>query len=124
MSQVTVSVTRHFTRNLDAVKKFLREDDTAPAFAFLLDDLFNKAIPALEMSPDLGREVLAYQPSSRETVTLAANLLKRLGSGTCLRELVRGDYLLLYACSGDDLYLLAIEHHRQLSFDALELWGA
>jgi hypothetical protein len=34
-----------------------------------------------------------------------------------LRELVRGDYQILHAQRGEDLYLLAIKHHRQLSCD-------
>jgi hypothetical protein len=52
---------------------------------------------------------------------LAATLRKRLGTGADLRELVRGDDLILYARRSDDLYLLAIRN-RQLSFDFPEYW--
>ena len=40
-----------------------------------------------------------------------------------LREYISGDYLMLYAVRGDDLYLLSIKHQRQLSFDLKEHWG-
>jgi plasmid stabilization system protein ParE len=53
---------------------------------------------------------------------LTGTLRERLCPGPALRELVRGDYLILYARRGDDLYLLAIKHHRQLSFDFPGHW--
>jgi plasmid stabilization system protein ParE len=122
MKRATVRVTQNFARNLDAIEAFLREADAAAAFAPLLDDLFGQAIPALEQFPELGTDFFRRRPSSREAATLAAALRERLGTETTLRELVRGDYLILYARRGDDLYLLAIKHHRQLSFDFPELW--
>jgi hypothetical protein len=39
-----------------------------------------------------------------------------------VREYVVGDYLVLYALSGAAAYLLAIRHHRQLSFDMRAHW--
>jgi plasmid stabilization system protein ParE len=122
MKRATVRVTQNFARNLDDIEAFLREVDAATAFAPLLDDLFSQAIPALEQFPELGTDFFHRRPSSREAAALAAELRERLGTGTTLRELVRGDYLLLYARRGEDLYLLAIKHHRQLSFDFPELW--
>jgi hypothetical protein len=50
------------------------------------------------------------------------SLARRLGSETGLREYISGDYLVLYAVRGDDVYLLSIKHHRQLSFDLKEHW--
>lgn len=35
----------------------------------------------------------------------------------------RGDYLILHARRNKDVYLLAIKHHRQLSFDLPEFWN-
>lgn len=124
MKRATVRVTRNFARNLDAIEVFLREADAAAAFTPLLDDLFGQAVPALEQFPDLGTDFFRHRPSSREAAALAATLRARFGSGTTLRELVRGDYLILYARRGEDLFLLAIKHHRQLSFDFPELWEA
>jgi hypothetical protein len=40
-----------------------------------------------------------------------------------LREYVLKDYVLLYALIGKAIYLLAIRHHRQLSFDFEGHWG-
>jgi plasmid stabilization system protein ParE len=117
MKRATVRITRNFARNLDAIEVFLCEADAAEAFSPLLDDLFGQAIPALEQFPDLGTDFYRHRPSSREAAALAVALRERLGTETTLRELVRGDYLILYARRGDDLYLLAIKHHRQLSFD-------
>ncbi|MFZ4538114.1 hypothetical protein [Propionivibrio sp.] len=40
-----------------------------------------------------------------------------------LREYVLKDYLLLYALIGGAIYLLAVRHQRQLSFDFEGHWG-
>jgi plasmid stabilization system protein ParE len=122
MRRATIRVTRHFARNLDDIEAFLREVDAAAAFAPLLDDLFGQVVPALEQFPDLGTDFFRRHPSTREAAMLTGTLRERLGPGTALRELVRGDYLILYARRDDDLYLLAIKHHRQLSFDFPEHW--
>lgn len=122
MRRATIRVTRHFARNLAGIEAFLREVDAAAAFAALLDDLFGQAIPALEQFPDLRTDFFRRHPSTREAALLAGTLRERLGPGAALRELVRGDYLMLYARRGDELYLLAIKHHRQLSFDFPEQW--
>jgi hypothetical protein len=39
-----------------------------------------------------------------------------------LREYISGDYLILYALSESTVYLLAIKHYRQLSFDIEAHW--
>ncbi|ALC16326.1 plasmid stabilization system protein [Desulfuromonas soudanensis] len=122
MKHAAVRVTRHFVENLDAIEAFLHEANAEPEFEALLDDLFKEVIPALERFPDLGSDFFRRRPSSREAADLAATLRARLGSGTTLRELVRGDYLLLYSRCDHELHLLAIKHHRQLSFDFSEFW--
>lgn len=122
MKKTTVRVSRHFAENLDTIKEFLLDSDAPEAFSPLLDDLFEEAIPALENYPDLGTDFFRRRPSSREADDLQTRLSKRLGSQTMLRELVRGDYLILYARGDHDIYLLAIKHHRQLSFDFPEFW--
>jgi len=81
-----------------------------------------KSSPPSNGSPDLGSDFFRRRPSSREAADLAATLRARLGRGATVRELVRGDYLLLYSRRDLELHLLAIKHHRQLSFDFSEFW--
>jgi plasmid stabilization system protein ParE len=122
MKKATVRVTSHFAGNLDAIEEFLLEADAPRAFSELLDDLFVETIPALEQFPHIGTDFFRRRPSSREASELESALRMRLGPQSALRELIRGDYLILYARRGKDIYLLAIKHHRQLSFDFPESW--
>ncbi len=122
MTPVTLRVTRNFSRNLDAIKAFLCEADAAAAFAELLDDLFAEVLPALEDFPDLGADFFRHPTTSLEALSRTRKLRRRLGPDTFLRELIRGDYLLLYARRGQEVFLLSIRHHRQLSFDFSEHW--
>jgi len=122
MKTIRVRVTRNFSRNLDGIEDFLREADSSDAFAALLDDLFGKVIPSLETYPDLGVDFFGHRASSREALAQTTELRRRVGPHTSLRELIRGDYLLLYARRNQELFLLAIKHYRQLSFDLFEHW--
>ncbi|PNU21014.1 hypothetical protein C2E25_04215 [Geothermobacter hydrogeniphilus] len=122
MSRRHIQVTRNFRRNLDEIETFLAEADAAWAFEALLDDLFTDIIPRLEVLPELGKDFLQRRTSSHEATTLVATLQQRPGDNASVRELIRGDYLILYARQGNNLYLLAIKHHRQLSFDFPERW--
>ena len=122
MERLSVQITRHFAHNLAAIEEFLREADATTTFASLLDDILDRLLPTLEGFPELGQDFLIRQPSCREGMVMAAALNARLGARTTLRERVRGDYLILYARRGHNIYLLAIKHHRQLSFDFYEHW--
>lgn len=122
MKPATVRVTRHFARNLDDIRSFLEDAGDEEVFPRLLDDLFDETIPSLERFPDLGSDFFRRRPASREAAELAAVLQQRLGERATLRELIRGDYLVLYARRNRDIYLLTIKHHRQLSFDFPQFW--
>jgi hypothetical protein len=50
-------------------------------------------------------------------------LKARLDQSAVVRELIVGDYLILYALRDPDVYLLAIKHHLQLSFDLQGHWS-
>ena len=52
----------------------------------------------------------------------AIEVVKAAGPGSHVRQLIDGDYLILYWVRGDSVYLLAIKHHRQLSFDLMGHW--
>ena len=122
-----VKFTANFERNLEDIERFLAEAEAPQAFDSLLDELLETVIPNLERFPEMGRPFMASQPRSVETTNalaaLRAKLLVLTTDPDALREYVLKDYLLLYVTIGGALYLLAIRHQRQLSFDFESHWG-
>lgn len=118
---LTLQVTENFQRNLDDIERFLIEVDAPQAYDLLLDELLETVIPNLQRFPEMGRSFLARQPRSVEGINATERLRKALSALTAdfssLREYILADYLLLYAKIDEVLYLLAIRHHRQISFD-------
>ena len=133
-----VELTASFLERLDAVEAFLVEADARFAFDKLLDELRAKVIPNLRRFARIGRRYLANPPQSAEALALLAAISTEFSAGApdALREYLHGDYLMLYsvvdavagavAGAAPDadaaVYLLAIRHHRQLSFDFARLW--
>ena len=122
-----VRITANFERNLADIESFLTEADAPQAYDALLDELLDTVIPNLERFPGMGRPFLAGAAGSVETTNSSAALRAKLLALTpdpeSLREYILADYLLLYAQIGGNLYLLAIKHQRQLSFDFESHWG-
>jgi hypothetical protein len=118
----SVRLSATFERNLESIHAFLEEQNATAAFEMLLNHLFDRIIPNLERFPDIGIDFLARVPQSREGLARLDGLRARLGEQVRLRECIAGDYLILYAVRGSDLYLLAIKHHLQLSFDLKGHW--
>ena len=122
-----VKLTTNFERNLEGIELFLTEVQAPLAFDRLLDELLETVIPNLGRFPEMGRPFMARQPRSVETTNALATLRAKLSALTpdtdALREYVLKDYLLLYAPIGGAIYLLAIRHQRQLSFDFEGHWG-
>jgi len=116
-----VKLTANFRRTLDGVAAFLREAGAANAFAPLLADLADKVIPNLERFPDMGRDFSARPVGSVE-VAQGLDGLDALAASLRRREYILPPYQLLYAADGQTVYLIAIRHHRQLSFDFPSLW--
>ena len=114
--KITVKLTTYFERNLKAIELFLAEADALSAYDHLLDELIDALIPNLERFPAMGRNFLERPAGSVEAVNALERLQTKLGSGE-LREYLLADYLVLYARFDTGIYLLAIKHHRQLSFD-------
>ena len=115
-NKIAVKFTAHFEHNLEAIESFLAGADALPAYDKLLDELLDTLVPNLERFPAMGRNFLERPAGSVEAV----NALERLGAklqGGELREYLLADYLVLYARLDAEIYLLAIKHHRQLSFD-------
>ena len=123
MSRRTVRITRNFDKNLVDTRRFLEEQEAPREFQFLLEQLFDTVIPNLERFPEMGVDFLARASQSTEGMMRLETLKQHLGKNTSLREYISGDYLVLYALRGNNIYLLSIKHHRQLSFDLKEHWG-
>jgi hypothetical protein len=119
--KLLLRATDNFERNLGALERLLIEADAEQIYRDLLDELVETVIPNLERFPGMGRPFLLRQPGSVETTNALEKLRTTLSALTtdmdALREYVIRDYLLLYAQVGGVIFLLAIRHHRQLSFD-------
>ena len=118
----SVLVTQNFDRNLAAIQDFLSTAGASQVFGELLERLGAEVIPNLQRFPDLGADFLARAPLSADGVALFEEVVKAAGPGSHVRQLIDGDYLILYLVRGDSVYLLAIKHHRQLSFDLMGHW--
>ena len=124
--RAVIKSTANFARNLEDIERFLAEAQAPQAYDGLLDELLETVIPNLERFPEMGRPFLARQARSVETSNALATLRTKLAALTpdegALREYVLKDYLLLYAPLSGAIYLLAIRHQRQLSFDFPGHW--
>ena len=127
VARLTVKLTANFERNLADIEHFLAEAEAPGAYDTLLDELLDTVIPNLERFPGIGRPFLANEARSVETTNALEALRAKLSTLTpdteALREYILDHYLVLYAQIDASLYLLAIRHHRQLSFDFQSHWG-
>ncbi len=123
----TVKLTANFERNLADIECFLNDAEAPQAYDALLDVLLDTVIPNLERFPEMGRPFLSRPTRSVETSNALDALRARLSTLTtdpeALPEYILADYLVLYAQIGGLLYLLAIRHQRQISFDFEFHWG-
>ncbi|MGH8221884.1 MAG: type II toxin-antitoxin system RelE/ParE family toxin [Woeseiaceae bacterium] len=122
MGTRAVRIAPNFDRNLEEIRRFLGEQQAPHAFIALLDDLFGTVIPNLERFPELGRDFLERSPGSVEGEARREKLFRLVARKWHLREYITGDYLILYAVGDNAIGLLAIKHHRQLSFDLKAHW--
>lgn len=114
-----IELTANFERNLDAIETFWQECGAPHAYDDLLAELLRTVIPNLEQHPRFGRDFLTRVCGSIQARTRVARLrtrLRRIDPAAEIREYLSGDYLMLYALTGATISLLAIRHHRQLSF--------
>ena len=121
-AKAAVKLTANLEANLLAIETFwTTEGGTSQRYERLLDELLDVVIPNLEAHPQIGRPFLERAAQSVEAQTLIGRLSARIGRGE-IREYLAGDYLILYAFIADAVYLLAIRHHRQISFDFGAFW--
>ena len=114
--KITVKLTAHFEHNLEAIELFLTDANARQAYDRLLDELLDTLIPNLEQFPAIGRSFLERPAGSVEAVNALERLQTKLQGGE-LREYLLADYLVFHARFDMEIHLLAIKHHRQLSFD-------
>lgn len=124
--KLVVKFTANFERNLEDIEQFLAKAEAPQAYDALLDELLDTVIPNLERFPDIGRPFLTRAARSVETTIALEALRAKLATMTkdieALREYILADYLVIYAQLDGLIYLLAIRHHRQISFDFESHW--
>jgi hypothetical protein len=127
MTAATVHFTANFEANLSAIEAFWADNAWPVGFDKLLDELTDTTVPNLERFPQMGRNFLQQRrATSVEALTRQEALqqqLAQIASDAELREYLMQDYLVLYALVRDDVYLLSIRHHKQLSFDFAQHGG-
>ncbi len=114
-----MELTANFESNLDAIAEFWRECGAPHAYDELLAELLRTVIPNVEQHPRFGRDFLAHTCGSIQAQAAVVRLrarLRRIDPAAEIREYLSGDYLTLYALTGTTISLLAIRHHRPLSF--------
>lgn len=118
----SVLVTRNFDRNLAAIRDFVAAAGASAAFGELVGRLASEVIPNLQRFPSLGADFLARAPLSADGIALFEKVVKAAAPGSQIRQLIDGDYVILYLVRAGTIYLLSIKHHRQLSFDLMGHW--
>ena len=119
-----VSAAPHFAASLLAVHAFMLGQDAASAparLAQLKRDLRDMKT-LLAWSPASGRPARFLRPNSAQaSLRLAAvQQLAQSAGLPQLREYVIGSHVVLYAHSDTEVVLLALKHHRQLTYPALQ----
>ena len=117
-----VRASANFRRNLDRIRAFLGSADALAEFALLVERLAVDTIPTLERFPAIGADFLDRAPASVDGKALFAKVVSLLGSGAVIRQYIHGDYVILYCVERQATDLLAIRHHRELSFDFAGHW--
>jgi len=119
-----VSAAPHFANCLLAVHAFMVEQDAASAPARLtqLKRDLREMKTLLAWSPASGRPARFLRPNSAQaSLRLAAVQQLALSTGLPhLREYVIGSYVVLYAHSDNEVVLLSLKHHRQLTYITLQ----
>ena len=119
---VAVRFTENFAHNLEEIETFLEAANAAGAFEALTARLFDELVPNLVRFPKLGVDLLARKATSLEADALVLRVRSLVGRKVEVREYSVDDYLVLYLLRKSSVYLLAIRHHSQLSFDLSGHW--
>lgn len=116
-----IFATQNFAANLDSIEAFL-SGDKRQTLQSPVKRLFNDIFPILAQFPLSGNSFFAHRERSKDAQLLVRRLKRKLLPGDDLREFGFDDYVLLYLVRRKRIYLVAIKHHRQLSFDLRRFW--
>lgn len=132
-SKAVVRMTASFEAHLEAIADFWRDRGAPHAYDHLLQELGDTVFSNLENHPRMGRRFFVRAGQSLQARQRLAAMQKRFGDAE-VREYLSGDYLLLYSVvnastrgkrpAAVTIDLLAIRHHRQLSFEFDAFWQA
>ena len=120
---IQIRKTANYSANLDSTEAYWDSCRFPLGNDRLLAELADTVVLNLQNHPRMGRNFLQRQTKSIEAQTRLQKLQALLATLNTdaeraeIREYVMTDYLLLYALTGSVIYLLAIKHHKQLSFD-------
>lgn len=119
-----ISAAPHFADCLLAVHAFMVEQDAASAPARLaqLKRELREMKTLLAWSPAAGRPARCLKPNSAQaSLRLAAvQQLAQSANLPHLREFVTGSHVVLYAHSDNEVVLLSLKHHRQLTYITIQ----
>jgi hypothetical protein len=121
--QIHIEYTKNFATNLQDLEQFWLECNFIAGYDRALDTLLFTIVPSLERHQNLGKP---FSQSPDESSQLA-QYFGDAKQGQ-VRELVFSDYVLLYQIppltdtKKQIVYLLAIKHQRQLSFNFHQHW--
>ena len=129
--KAVIRFTANFEANLAQIAESWVEREAPQAYASLLSELGGTVIGNLERHPRIGRRFFARAEQSFEVRDRVAALRGRFGDAE-VREYLSGDYVLLYCIVAEQInhnpastiFILAIAHCRQLSFDFDAFWRA
>lgn len=111
-SERRVEYARNFTENLVHIGTFLEDE---PRFRQLLESLEVRC-ERLGGLPGLGRPFAAADRPEAPLAVALQSLQRELGA-TELRELVVGDYLVLYVVAARRVTVLAVRHQREAGYE-------
>ncbi len=119
-----VSAVPNFAINLQQAQVFFEMQD-APSAAERMNRLkveLREMKAMLAWSPASGRTARFLNGRSVQTRVKAASVVKLAAEAglPSLREYVLARHLVLYAHSDSEVVLLALKHHRQLAYTALQ----
>lgn len=130
MQTVNVIISTNFEHNLESIRCYFHQQYQLEKFELLLDTLFDKIIPNLQLHPLIGFNFLSQTVNTVEELRQNDIIKAKLPHNTSVRQYNDKDYLVLYSLTStksntgknnadkdNSIALLSIKHQQQLYFD-------